>query len=523
MKTTRLERLDARIEQQAQLVEQLQIQIAEAERKETERQAAALAKADAKHQRRLDRIGEQRRRDLQRVAARPACKPAKKVARAKSLRSKKTATPATPATAVTAQLKSCEDMCDVTMTKSVACGAKTVILLPSDSGRPREVRARYCLVDSRSLIPSHDPETFEPNPFYPKNVQERVYHRDQTEQLGIVNIAQNPQPSAVFSTSSQALDGPPIVTRNGYVLGGNKRTMGLQLHYRRGGRVYADFLRANALDFGLRPEEIDRVPVQGGGGPVVVRVVSLGETAWRQAVRDFNTGLTFAMDAIAESSAIAGQLTPDVFEVLARYLAEDESDLGEFLASRRSLPLIEALRRAHIITSSNQNRLVRPGDGLLSTQGRELLVAALGAAVLGDVDLLDAAGAELRTALARSAPYWLAASAYGGGWDVRPQLRAAVRDLLALRSSGLSLRRWRQQTSMFEPPATAGDPMGERLLVILYERSGPVQLSRIAKAFSTDAAMFGGRQSSLLAPRTPLEAIEAAALESKLQLSALLG
>lgn len=516
MKRSRLDILDASIAKQKALVEQLQREVVEAEAREQARQVELQTKVDERHKRRQARVDELRRRELQRVVRRRPCKPRTKHPRTSSptqprATKKRTAT-------VAALLKSCGEVCDLTMENSAACGAQTTILLPSaESARPRQLRARYCLVDSRDLIPSHDPETFEPSSRYPKGLQERVYHRDQSEQLGIVAIAQNSEPGSIFNTSTQPVDGPPIVTRGGVVLGGNKRTMGLQLHYRRGGRVFADYLRQNALDFGLRPEEIDRVPVAHGGGPVVVRVVSLGEDNWKKAVRDFNTSLTFALDLVTESAAIASQLQPEVFEVLARGLAEDESDLGEYLASRRSVPLIEALRRSHVITANNQSRLLR-SDGLLSTQARELFVAALGAAVVGDADLLEHAGAEIRNALARSAPYWLAASAFGGGWDVRVPMRLAIRDLLAVRNSGLPLRRWRQQTSMFEAPKTADDPMGQRLLVILDQRSGPVQLSRIAKAFAGDAAMFGGRQQTLVEPRSAIAAIEAAAKASKLDL-----
>ncbi|MFY0539985.1 hypothetical protein [Nannocystis pusilla] len=129
-------------------------------------------------------------------------------------------------------------------------------------------------------------------------------------------------------------------------------------------------------------------------------------------MRALNTSLTQSLDATAESVAIARQLPEEALQILALALAQDDMDLGEFLKSERSRPFVQALQRVSIITSQNANRLL--AGGLLSDKGRELLVPALYASIVPDADLLDAASTELRNALARSAPYWLAASAYGG-------------------------------------------------------------------------------------------------------------
>ncbi|MFY0539984.1 hypothetical protein [Nannocystis pusilla] len=85
---------------------------------------------------------------------------------------------------------------------------------------------------------------------------------------------------------------------------------------------------------------------------------------------------------------------------------------------------------------------------------------------------------------------------------------AAVRDYISYRSSGIpSLGAWRRQLSLIDQPATLGNPIAERLLEILDERRGPIQLSKMARHFASEAAQSGGGQISMLAPKSPLDAL----------------
>lgn len=535
--------LDAAIAKQAAQVSALEQEAEAAREREQARQVEQLAKIDerAAQQREAAEVRIESRRTARRekVLERGVCQPpAPRKPRTKKPKPE-TPPPVDAAPAVAAieavfdlgdaatpamrPVKSCEDMCDVTMRGSVACGAKTVITLAAPfGGAPRLIPARYCLVHAKNLIPSHDAMTFAPHARYPRGVQERQYDRDTHEQMKVINIAQNPEPSVIWSTAATPVDGPPIVTPEGIALGGNGRTMGIQRHYGQGGRVLSDSLRRLIWDFGLRPEELDRIPVHNGDGPVVVRVIDIPRDQWPAMVRDLNTALTQAMDAVAESVALARQLPPTAFEVLAQHLAEDDLDLGTFLASPKSDAFVQALRKARIITSSNANRMLR-SDGRLTDDARTLIVRALGSAVVPDAELLDAVGAEIRGSLARSAPFWLAAGVYGAAWDVREPMTRALRDFLGVQELGLGLRRWLQQQALFEPPATAGDPIARLLLVMLETRRGPVQMTRIARPFASAAAQSGGRQTALVDPPTPVEALEGALRAGGVDVAQLLG
>lgn len=400
---------------------------------------------------------------------------------------------------------SCGTVCAIQIHDGT-CGAQAAILLPSAVGSPREVPTRYCLLEAERLITSHKPDNFEPDPRYPVATQERRYDRDKGEQLKVITIAQHPRPELVYSTSASPLDGTPVATVDGLVLGGNGRTMGVKRNYLRGGTEFRDYLIKVAHEFGFTPSQIRRLRE-----PIIVRTIDPPPEEYPRLVRDLNQGLTQSMDVIAEGVSLARQMPREALEILAQALGNGDSELGEFFGSRASLPFLAALERGGIITAQNRGRLVR-SDGLLTEDGRALAIRQIGASVLPDADLLELMGAELRQALARSAPFWLAAAAHGGEWDIRPALERAVRDLLAARAAGLSVRRYFQQADLFSPPHSHRRPMPLRLLVLLDKLGGkPAVLARVARFFASEAQLHSGRQATLLPPKTALEALDEAA------------
>ena len=412
---------------------------------------------------------------------------------------------------------SCGTVCHIQVRDGV-CGGQATILLPAAQGAPREVPTRYCMVEASQLITSHRPTDFSVDPRYPANTQERRYDRDPAEQMKVVQIAQNPRPELVISTAASPLDGTPVATTTGIVLGGNGRTMGMKRHYLMHGTAFRDYLRKNAHEFGFTAAQVDKFDQ-----PIIVRTIDPPPAEYVRLVRDLNQTLTQSMDVIAEGVSLARQMPAAALEILAQSLGSGDTELGEYFSSRASLPFIAALERGGIITAQNRGRLVRT-DGLLTDDGRALAIRQIGASILPDADLLERMGAELRQALARSAPFWLAAAASGDAWDVRPALASAVRDLLAARAADLSPRRFFQQVDFFNPPASHNNPMALRMLVLLDKLGGkPAVLGRVAKYYASEAAQHG-RQATLLAPVSPPEALDqAAGSQAKLDLAREIG
>ena len=99
-------------------------------------------------------------------------------------------------------------------------GSDAVVKTPTS-----DLPAKYKLVEAQDLTPSHNAETFAPNPSYPPGVQERAYHNSKEAQARVIQQAQNFDARYLVNTNPDAVNGPPIVTPDGTVLGGNSRTM----------------------------------------------------------------------------------------------------------------------------------------------------------------------------------------------------------------------------------------------------------------------------------------------------------
>lgn len=132
---------------------------------------------------------------------------------------------------------------------------------------------RYEVREMDDVIASHDPENqFRRRENYPQEAQERPYHSDEGEQQKVVGNALNYEPAFVVSTDASATNGPPIITQNGIVLGGNSRTMTLQMVYGQHPEKAAAYRQAlvdNASQFGIDPQAIANMK-----RPMLVRVVS---------------------------------------------------------------------------------------------------------------------------------------------------------------------------------------------------------------------------------------------------------
>ena len=396
-----------------------------------------------------------------------------------------------------------------------SCGLPATLVLASSRGAPLPQSARYCLTSADRLIPSHDARRgFVRRDDYPDDVQEREYHRDRAEQMKVLSTAQNLIPELIFNGAPGAIDGLPVVTPKGVVLGGNGRTQALQLHYHQGGTAAKDYLLDHAGQFGFTREAVAKL-----ADPVVVRVVTMHppdapqyKRAAQELVRLLNIPLTQGLGVRAESVAESRRLTDEVLEILSVALSDGETSLADYLGSRASRTLMEALRRASILTERNSSRFVLPDGGSFSEDGKRFVERLLTAAIVPDAELLERLGPAIVGMLARGAPWILSAAASGDAWDLRGPLYAAAKDLADLRGRGLeSVGEFLRQGSMFGKPAVLGNPTAEKLLSLLFEtQRKPTRFSAFAKQYAGYAARNPVHQTALfpgevISPQTALE------------------
>lgn len=392
------------------------------------------------------------------------------------------------------------------------CGLPAPLVLASTRGAPVPRAARYCLTSADRLIPSHDARRgFASRADYPPQVQEREYHREKAEQFKVISTAQSLIPELIFNGAPGAIDGLPVVSKEGIVLGGNGRTQAIQLHYSQGGQIPRDYLLGHSAQFGFTREQIAETP-----SPVVVRVVDmpdLGSPEFRrqaqELVRVLNVPLSQALSAKAEAVAESRRLTDEVLEILSVALADPEITLADYLGSRASRTLFGALERAGIVTVRTADRLWS-ADGF-TEEGRRFVERLLTAAVLPDPALLDRLGAGTVATLAAAAPWILSAATNGGDWDLREPLRKAARDLADLRSAdATSVDSFLRQGGMFGKPQSLDDKTAEKLLHLLYSLSNKTNKFRAAiRRFASIAAQNTTNQAALFASEqiSPSEAL----------------
>jgi hypothetical protein len=271
-------------------------------------------------------------------------------------------------------------------------GREMDIILPGLPGKSERQRARYVLIEAGDAIPSHDPLSFSPRQDYPEGIQERAYHQERGEQLKVLRNVSGFNPDFMINTNPDATNGAPIITPEGVVLGGNSRTMTLQLVYANRpdhAQAYKDKLREEAAAFGFSPADVDALKA-----PMLVRVYDPPADDTRtlaQIVRAANATKMQGMEGRIKGRALASQLSQETLRTLKATLARVPPDysINRFLTkpSNALTDFLTALRRDKIITDQNAVEYIRE-DGTLNGNGRELIMQTLIGYILRDEALL---------------------------------------------------------------------------------------------------------------------------------------
>lgn len=408
-------------------------------------------------------------------------------------------------------------------------GAETVVYVAGEGGAPKALEARYRLVEADTLIASHKSDSFARNPDYPEGVQERAYHRDKAEQAKVIRNAQQMDPRFVVNTNPDAVNGPPMVTPEGIVLGGNSRAMSMQ-------RIYAqhpekatqmrEYLADHAHEVGLKPGDI-----QAMKNPVLIREVIVEDKSQRGLqilVRQMNESFTQAMDPRTMQVAMGRKLTDQTLATLADSMTEDET-LGSFLASGRSERFVASLFRAGIIDNRNVNQYVTKGTRRLNEDGKTLVSRILVGRTVDNADVLSETGAGMMNAIAGAVPSMVQAAGHGKGYDLGDDLSVAVdafNDLQRRVDQGylrsldpkMSARDLSRLYNNFEvlpgidePHPVLANERAQVLLEVLIRKRGPVQMAKVFREYAKVAAANPEDQATMFgASVTPIEALRQA-------------
>ena len=220
-------------------------------------------------------------------------------------------------------------------------------------------------------------------------MQERAYQTSKEAQARVIQQAQNYDPRYTVNTNPDAVNGPPIVTPDGTVLGGNSRTMSTQRLYSRGqGNAYRNYLSENAQQFGISPEAVGKMR-----NPVLVREIAAPADveAARRLGSELNKNMT-------ES------ITPQSLSAISTMLDDlgPESSIRDLLRER-GREVMTLLTRDGAITERERPQFIDTATGGLSEEGKQFAERALLGTVVDDPTLM-----ELRPNLGEPRPWRVA-------------------------------------------------------------------------------------------------------------------
>jgi len=261
-------------------------------------------------------------------------------------------------------------------------------------GKPQKGKVKYRIVEAGDAIASHEPIGFGRREDYPEGIQERKYHSDKAEMMKVIRNAQQFDPAYLINTNPDATNGPPVMTPEGIVLGGNSRVMSTQRVYANhpeSAEQYKEFLKKQADTFGFDPNEVSKFKA-----PLLVREYEPKKDTkdhLAKLVRTLNETKTQGIDERQLGLATAVKIRDGrTLGALKTSLAESSFNNVENLMTKPSPALDrfkEALFADGVLTNENMNEMLRQADGTFTGRGRDFIKSMLVGYVVRDSDLLE--------------------------------------------------------------------------------------------------------------------------------------
>jgi len=374
-----------------------------------------------------------------------------------------------------------------------------------------EIPFRYRVVNASDLLPSHDARRgFRQNPGGDKN--ERTYHiesQSKASRKNVRDIASDPQPERIFNTAPDPNTGPPIVTLDGVVLGGNARTMGLQLLYHNAWEKQenvdaAERVAQAAVQFAAREmgEEAEAVAIELEQ-PVIVRelqIATIPGALSRELNKDAAAPRTPSVDAVSRGSKVSEQAAQMIAQTIG------EGTLGDVLNSRsKTASMLSALVKSGAFDEAEIESLMEGQSGLLTKAGRELVEKTIIGSLVTDVQRLSALPASARGKMIRSLPSLMRLSA---SWPQFKHHLAAMFDGLAtMRGADTNLATEVDQTSLEDEPWKR-DMVAVALLSEFMGR-GPKSWNEFAKDLVTAVTEANMQQGAMFGEPVAADPVEA--------------
>ena len=334
-------------------------------------------------------------------------------------------------------------------------GEPTEILVPG-GGEP--LKGHYEVRELSDLYPSHNGINFQPNPDY-WYANDRDYN-DPRNRGRVVNQATNFEPRFLVTDNPDAGNGPPVVTADGNVTGGNSRVMTLQRVYDSRPEAvdkYRNLIARRASMFGIDPEQVSQLKQ-----PVLVRVLDGADVASKiqDNITDLNKTGTSSLTSSERAISDARRMPPELLENIGnRISATGESGtLAQALAGNGGREVLQQLQEAGIITESETNAYFNK-KGELTDAAKDRVSKLLLGRLFDEPSQIDATPPALQNKLVRIVGQ-IARTGARPDWDLTPTVQEAVSILRDADARGIkNLDDLAKQQGMFEDGNVANEPL----------------------------------------------------------------
>lgn len=289
------------------------------------------------------------------------------------------------------------------------------------------LNGKYGLMEIDDLIPSHNWENFSKNPKYPDGCQERNYHTSKSEQAKIYEYATKLNPKFLITEDPTAENGSPVVTKDGIVLGGNKRTMSLQYAKHNVKTRFADYsklLSERLSIFGLNKSQFDKFKY-----PVLVRIVDVDLNNCSHFSWILNTSKRSEVSAEERAAALSKEFDNQTIKRLGMFLEESEAETySEAMKSTKLVNQIQdLLTNKKIINSGNLQFWYKQGTKEFTDSAKDILQNILLGAVFSNLNQIKEATDYLNNKVLKALPYFLRLKAIKGKWNLLKYFSGAMK------------------------------------------------------------------------------------------------
>jgi DNA-binding PadR family transcriptional regulator len=381
-------------------------------------------------------------------------------------------------------------------------GKKTKVLTTTGSHD-----AVYRVVEAEDLKPSHNPQTFQRNEKY-QIENERQYHNNTNAQAQTEKYAKDAEWALFVNGDPTASNGPSQSLPDGTVLGGNGRSMALQLAYGRVGTgdLYKQYLIDHADEFGIDPAKVAEMR-----HPVLDRMLTdAGES--KKQLGEIGKALNkpFAKQKSTVESAVSAGTSLSLDS--ARKIGESISSLGDEASLRKLFTedpkMVRDIALQDGILAEGDLPQYFHDDGTLNDSGKDFFENALLGSVVRDAELLEKMPAAIRGKLERILAPVLEVGMRPDSWNIGDALRDALREATAASANGKNISDWVNQTG-FDKDGNMKPPMPEDVATLAVALSKkPTEVAALFKRFASEARQDIPGQEGMFGAPDPREAFD---------------